>query len=64
MKASEYGGSDTLKTQGIQPSPHQTTQTEELRLLYATDPSDPASVPDALAEKYTTPPGEEPLPSS
>lgn len=34
MKPTEYGGSDTDKTDGIQPSPHVPTEDEQLRLLY------------------------------
>lgn len=56
LKPSEYGGSDTRKTQGIQPAPHQVTQTEHLRLMYATDPTS-VDEPDALAPKHTTPTG-------
>lgn len=41
MKPSEYGGSDTEKTNGIQPAPHVPTPAEELRLLYGVDPSAP-----------------------
>lgn len=51
MKASEYGGSDTVKTQGIQPAPHVATPAEELRLTYATDPADVTSGPDATQPK-------------
>lgn len=50
MKDSEYGGSDTLKTHGIQPSPHDPVPHEQLRLLYKTDPADPASAPETLPE--------------
>lgn len=39
MKASEYGGSDTVKTLGIQPAPHILTAEEKLRVLYAADPA-------------------------
>jgi hypothetical protein len=46
VKASEYGGSDTVKTQGIQPNPHEPTPDEQLRLLYATDPDDAVTGPD------------------
>jgi hypothetical protein len=48
MKASEYGGSDTHKTQGIQPAPHDPGDVahEGLRLLYGTDPADETSGPD------------------
>lgn len=49
MKATEYGGSDTIRTQGIQPAPHQMTAAEQLRVMYATDPDDPASVPEPTA---------------
>lgn len=38
MKPSEYGGSDTLKTLGIQPAPHTKTASEQLRVFYAQDP--------------------------
>jgi hypothetical protein len=44
MKASEYGGSDTDKTDGIQPDPHKPTPAERLRLMYHTDPEDIAVV--------------------
>lgn len=47
MKATEYGGSDTHKTQGIQPAPHKITPAEELRLTYSTDQDDATSGPDA-----------------
>lgn len=50
MKDSEYGGADTTKTQGIQPAPHQMTASEQLRVMYATDPADP-SPPDPMADK-------------
>lgn len=40
MKDSEYGGSDTIKTNGIQPSPHEPTADEKLRGIYAADPDD------------------------
>ena len=46
MKPSEYGGSDTSKTMGIQPAPHQMTAEEQMRVLYKTDPMDPSAVPD------------------
>lgn len=46
MRASEYGGSDTHKTQGIQPAPHEPKPDEQLRLLYGTDPADELSGPD------------------
>ena len=41
MKPSEYGGSDTDKTHGIQPAPHQLDAHEKLRLLYKQDPDNP-----------------------
>lgn len=37
MEASEYGGSDTAETLGIQPAPHVPTPAEALRQMYATD---------------------------
>lgn len=40
MKPSEYGGSDTHTTLGIQPAPHVLTAEEKLRLLYAQDPDE------------------------
>lgn len=43
MKASEYGGSDTDKTFGIQPAPHVMTAAEQLRMLYRGDPMDVAA---------------------
>lgn len=46
MKPSEYGGSDTHKTQGIQPAPHEPDAKEQVRLLYGTDPADALSGPD------------------
>ena len=55
LKDSEYGGADTRKMQGIQPSPHQVTSSETLRLMYATDPAEVTSAPDALAPKVTPP---------
>lgn len=53
MKASEYGGSDTHNTQGVQPAPHSPDMvaSEGLRLLYGTDPSDPESAPDATSPR-------------
>lgn len=44
MKPSEYGGSDTTETLGIQPAPHTPTPAEKLRLLYAIDPTDAGAV--------------------
>lgn len=40
MKASEYGGSDTHKTLGIQPAPHTLRPEEKLRVMYHTDPAE------------------------
>lgn len=39
MKPTEYGGSDTVKTKGIQPAPHVLTADEKLRLMYGADPA-------------------------
>lgn len=50
MKASEYGGSDTEKTGGIQPAPHVLTADEKLRLLYRTDAADPESGSDIVGD--------------
>lgn len=50
MKPSEYGGSDTTKTMGIQPAPHQLKPEEELRVLYKTDPMDEQARVDATME--------------
>lgn len=36
-RPSEYGGSDTRKTMGIQPFPHEPDAPEQLRLMYAED---------------------------
>lgn len=41
-KASEYGGSDTRDTAGIQPPPHEPLAYEQLRLDYGEDPADDA----------------------
>lgn len=50
MKPSEYGGSDTDKTLGIQPAPHVLTAAEQLRLMYSAAPEDPdAKVPQPLS---------------
>lgn len=38
LKPTEYGGSDTDKTRGIQPAPHVTEAFEELRLIAQSDP--------------------------
>jgi hypothetical protein len=43
MKPSEYGGSDTDKTHGIQPAPHALTASEKLRLAYSQDPAEPTT---------------------
>ena len=40
MKASEYGGSDTQDTLGIQPAPHVLTADEKLRVAYHADPAE------------------------
>jgi hypothetical protein len=61
VKASEYGGSDTIKTQGIQPAPHAVTQTEQLRLMYATDPAE-VTAPDATQPKVSIPNDPTPVP--
>lgn len=37
LKPSEYGGSDTTDTHGIQPAPHALTAEEKLRLTYLED---------------------------
>ena len=52
-KESEYGGEDTVKTQGVQPREAEgdLTSGQRLRLLYATDPADETSLPD----RYSTP---------
>lgn len=42
LKPSEYGGSDTQDTLGIQPAPHVPTAAEQLRIMYAEDPADGA----------------------
>jgi hypothetical protein len=44
VKASEYGGSDTHETLGIQPAPHTLLPYEQLRVLYATDPMDVGAI--------------------
>jgi hypothetical protein len=45
-KASEYGGSDTTKTRGIQPAPHdiKSVPFEQLRVMYSVDPDDKEGV--------------------
>lgn len=40
LPPSEYGGSDTRKTKGIQPAPHVLTAEEKIRLMYSEDPMD------------------------
>lgn len=45
MPPSEYGGSDTTKTKGIQPAPHVLTAEEKLRLMYGEDPMNEQSEP-------------------
>lgn len=37
---SEYGGSDTQDTKGIQPAPHPPDAAEQLRLMYSIEPTD------------------------
>lgn len=51
-KPSEYGGSDTDQTLGIQPAPHVPTADERLRIMYHGDPAVPESerMPGLLAE--------------
>lgn len=49
MKASEFGGSDTHKTKGIQPAPHAPDAAEQLRLIYDTDAADETSIPSPIA---------------
>lgn len=44
MKPTEYGGSDTDKTMGIQPAPHKLTASEQLRVMYAQNPADAAAI--------------------
>lgn len=51
LKPSEYGGSDTRDTQGIQPAPHAMTADEQFRVMYSTDPMDPSAPPDPTATK-------------
>lgn len=50
MKESEFGGSDTVKTDGIFPAPHVRETYETLRLLAKTDPMDPASGNDIVGD--------------
>ena len=52
MKPSEYGGSDTDKTLGIQPAPHILTTDERLRVMYHRDPAilDDEQIPGLLSE--------------
>ena len=52
MKPSEYGGSDTDKTLGIQPPPHVPTADEQLRIMYHGDPAiaEDEKIPGLLAE--------------
>lgn len=45
LKPSEYGGSDTRDTLGIQPTPHALTAAEKLRVMYHEDPMDEESKP-------------------
>lgn len=56
MKPSEYGGSDTDRTLGIQPAPHQLRPEESLRVMYGQDAMDPeTTVPPELSELKTDP---------
>lgn len=52
LPPSEYGGSDTQDTAGIQPAPHVLTAEEKLRLMYREDPmaETSTSVPGLTAE--------------
>lgn len=57
MKPSEFGGSDTDKTLGIQPAPHVLTPSEQLRVMYAGSADDvlapipqPVSIGDLIGE--------------
>jgi hypothetical protein len=50
LKPTEYGGSDTQDTHGIQPAPHAREPFETLRLLAKTDPADPESGNDLLGD--------------
>lgn len=52
MKPSQYGGSDTTQTLGLQPAPHQLTADEKLRVMYATDPmrEEPEVIPNLRPE--------------
>ena len=45
LRPSEYGGSDTQKTMGIQPAPHALRAEEKLRVVYASDPLEPELLP-------------------
>ena len=40
LKPTEYGGSDTTRTMGIQPPPHELTADEKLKVMYRADPDD------------------------
>lgn len=40
LKPTEFGGSDTQDTLGIQPAPHKLTTDERLRVIYSSDPFD------------------------
>jgi hypothetical protein len=53
MKPSEYGGSDTDKTLGIQPAPHVPTADEQLRIIYHSDPglADEQPIPGLLTSE-------------
>lgn len=50
VRASEYGGSDTHKTMGIQPSPHTLLPYEQLRVLYSGTPEVPIPQPTSTIE--------------
>jgi len=50
MKPSEYGGSDTDKTDGIQPFPHERRPFETLRLLSKGDPADPEASVEIIGD--------------
>lgn len=45
LKPSEYGGSDTQDSRGVQPFPHTMEPHEQMRMIYSTDPADPTSEP-------------------
>ena len=45
LKPSEYGGSDTQRTMGIQPAPHAFKPEEKLRVIYGSDPRESEQLP-------------------